>query len=230
MGKRLERVLLGAGLALMAFAAVWYASGRIHSRMSVTRFQSENQLRRQGGTFSTQPVDTSLWSEKRIHEYEAVLAENFDEPLAVLRIDRIHLEVPVFNGTDDRILNRGVGRITGTARVGDSGNIGIAGHRDGFFRGLKDIDVGDRVELETSDEVQTYIIDSITIVSPNDVSVLRNEDKSALTLVTCYPFYFIGNAPQRYIVHASLVDDLKPDARPAKVSAQNVATVKEKTE
>ena len=127
----------------------------------------------------------------------------------MLRIDKIRLEVPVFDGTDDRILDRGAGRIAGTARIGESGNVGIAGHRDGFFRGLKDIALGDTMVLETAKGAQTYVIDSIKLVTPDDVSVLKSEPMPALTLVTCYPFYYIGSAPQRFIVHASLKGETK---------------------
>ena len=112
----------------------------------------------------------------------------------------------MLEGTDDVTLNRGVGRIAGTSRVGESGNLGIAGHRDGFFRGLKDIAVGDKIELATANGTDTYVVDKIQIVNPNDVTVLRPTLESSLTLVTCYPFYFIGGAPQRYIVHASMLN------------------------
>jgi sortase A len=205
--KSLESLLALVGLVLLAIATVLYVSGRVYSRLAVARFNSEVHAQNTSGpppVPGAKPVDYSLWSEKRIHQYEASLAEHFDEPLALLHIDKIHLEVPVFNGTDEPILNRGVGRIIGTAKVGESGNLGIAGHRDGFFRGLKDVTTGDTVELETADGTQTYVIDSIKIVEPNDVSVLQKGPSDSLTLVTCFPFYFIGSAPQRYIVHASL--------------------------
>ena len=205
--KSVETLLALVGLALVAVATFLYVSGRIYSRIAIAKFDSEVHAQNAAGpppAPGAQPVDYSLWSEKRIHEYEATLAEHFDDPLAVLRIVKIHLEVPVFNGTDEPILNRGVGRIIGTAKVGDSGNLGIAGHRDGFFRGLKDVTTGDTVQLETADGTQDYVIDSIKIVEPSDVSVLQKGPSDSLTLVTCYPFYFIGSAPQRYIVHASL--------------------------
>jgi sortase A len=89
--------------------------------------------------------------------------------------------------------------------VGASGNLGIAGHRDGFFRGLKDIQTGDTISLVTTAATETYVVDNIKIVDPTDVSVLQPESVSSLTLVTCYPFYFIGSAPKRYIVHSSRV-------------------------
>jgi sortase A len=149
-------------------------------------------------------ADLTLWSEKRIREYRASLSIEKRLPLGVLGIGRLRLRVPIFEGTDDLVLNRGLGWIEGTARPGERGNIGIAGHRDGFFRGLKDIVVGDTMELETLGKRVTYVVDEIQIVTPEQVEVLRPRAAPAITLVTCYPFYFIGDAPQRYIVHATL--------------------------
>ncbi len=126
------------------------------------------------------------------------------ESLAVLRIPALHLEVPVLEGTDEVTLNRGVGRIAGTSLPGQGGNIGIAGHRDGFFRRLKNIQTGDAIELVTISGTDVYVVDQIRITSPADVGVLRPRAKHSLMLVTCYPFYFVGPAPSRYIVEASL--------------------------
>jgi sortase A len=177
------------------------------------------------------PVDYTLWSAKRIKEYETALTEHFDEPLAVLKVNKIQLEVPVFEGTSDRVLNRGAGRIEGTAHIGESGNIGIAAHRDSFFRGLKDIRVGDSMEFETTAGTQTYVIDSIKLVDPKDVSVLKNQAMPELTLVTCFPFYFAGSAPQRYIVRAYLRGETKTLNEPVKASLQAAASrTKESTQ
>jgi len=226
--KGLETVLLWGGLALLGFSAFAYVASRVYSRMTVTGFHSGSPSQGPHGgvedVATLKSVDYSLWSEKRIRQYEAALAGYLAKPLGILRVDKIHLEVPIFDGTDYITLNRGVGRIIGTAHLGQRGNLGIAGHRDGFFRGLKDVNVGDTVELETADGIQTYVIDEIKIVTPNDVSVLRSSETPALTLVTCYPFYFIGNAPQRYIVHASLIGDPKPRNEPAKASLKATDT------
>ena len=116
----------------------------------------------------------------------------------------MRLEVPVFDGTDDLTLNRGAGRIIGTARLGEPGNTGIAGHRDGFFRGLKDIAAGDKLDLVTLGRTERYTVTAIQITTPEDVSVLGPTDTPSLTLVTCYPFYFVGSAPQRFIVRATI--------------------------
>ena len=146
--------------------------------------------------------DYSLWAAGRIREYEESLQEEIGAPQAIFRIPELALEVAVLEGTSDLVLNRGVGRIEGTARIGEIGNLGIAGHRDGFFRGLKDIETGDTMELETLAGTQTYEIDKISIVQPEEVWVLAPSEESRITLVTCYPFYFVGKAPLRYIVHA----------------------------
>jgi sortase A len=114
------------------------------------------------------------------------------------------LEVPVLHGTDDITLNRGVGQIAGTAAPGEMGNIGIAGHRDGFFRNLKEVNKGDVIELETTTASAVYVVDRILVTGPDDVSVLKPRDTRSLTLVTCYPFHFIGPAPRRFVVEATL--------------------------
>ena len=112
--------------------------------------------------------------------------------------------MPVLPGTDDRTLDRAVGHIDDTALPGADGNSGIAGHRDGFFRGLKDIAEGDVIELETAKVKEVYRVERTWVVDPEDVSVLDPTPTRALTLVTCYPFYYIGPAPRRFIVRAVL--------------------------
>jgi len=215
--RRAERVLLVAGLVLLA---LWGAA-RFHralaSRAAVAKFRAEGWTS-PADTLSPAPdpslgvkVDFRLWSSKRIAAYEESLAEKKDRPIAILRVPKIALEVPVFNDTEELTLNRGVGRIPGTAHVEESGNLGIAGHRDGFFRGLKDIGPGDIVELETSHRRKQYLVEKVQIVSPEDVQVLQSTPEPTLTLVTCFPFYYVGSAPQRYIVTASIQDSSQQD-------------------
>jgi sortase A len=203
----LERLLLTVGVVLVTICAAALLHRTLSSRLALWQFDraqaaaqqpSTNQARSENG------VDVSLWSEKRILAYRDSLVTKKDAPLAVLEIDKLQIRVPVFDGTDDLTLNRGVGRIIGTARPGETGNIGIAGHRDGFFRGLKDISMGDEIDLTTMEAKATYIVDQIEIVSPADVRVLQPRPSPSITLVTCYPFYFVGDAPKRFIVHASL--------------------------
>jgi sortase A len=146
--------------------------------------------------------DQSLWSPKRIAAWRTTLDKPASAPLAVLRIPKIRLEVPILPGTDDRTLDRAVGHIADTSVPGADGNSGIAGHRDGFFRGLKDITPGDAIELDTLDGKQIYRVEQTWVVDPEDVSVLDPTPSRALTLVTCYPFYYVGPAPRRFIVRA----------------------------
>jgi sortase A len=149
-------------------------------------------------------LDFTLWENKRVQAYRASLGLKFHPPLAVLDIPRLRLRAPVFKGTDDLTLNRGLGWVIGTGAPGGDGNVAIAGHRDGFFRVLKDIVPGDLITLELPGEQKQYVVDDIQIVYPNNVDVLAPHPVATITLITCYPFYFIGDAPRRYIVVASL--------------------------
>jgi sortase A len=213
-----ERGLLLLGLLLLTIFALAHLHRFIMLRAEMARFEAKKLDRAKEGDarkeafdnandvkdhHQTRNADYSLWSVQRIESYERSLSEP-SESLAVLRIPKLHLEVPVLNGTNEFTLNRGVGRIAGTSLPGQDGNIGIAGHRDGFFRGLKDISTGDAIELITTSGTDVYVVDQILITSPADVRVLRARTKRSLTLVTCYPFYFVGPAPSRYIVEASL--------------------------
>ena len=204
---KVERLLLVFGLLMLGVYLGARAHKAVLSRAAVASFKTEQPAERPATVklVAAKP-DFSLWSEKRVREYQDSLLAHFAPAIGILRIPKISVEVPVLEGTDDLSLNRGVGRIAGTATLGESGNIGIAGHRDGFFRGLKDVGPGDRIELVTSNETDTYVIDQISIVEPDDVSVLRPRPHPSLTLVTCYPFYFVGSAPKRYIVQASITD------------------------
>jgi LPXTG-site transpeptidase (sortase) family protein len=144
--------------------------------------------------------DQSLWSESRIASWHESITNGPRPVLAVLDVPGIGLEVPVFHGEMDR----GPVWIEGTARPGQDGNVGISGHRDGYFRALKDARVGDALTLRTPGSTERYVIDDIIIVDPIDVEVLDPTSERTITLVTCYPFYYLGSAPQRYIVRARL--------------------------
>ena len=207
----IECSLLATGLALILV----YASARIHravmyhAGLRSFAVSSETGPSAAGDDGEQRPeaaVDFRLWAANRVKAYSDALAVRLGAPLAVLSISKLGLCVPVFNGTDAMTLNRGAGRISGTARPGERGNIGIAAHRDGFFRGLKDVALGDRIELAALNQKFVYTVDNIAVVTPSDVSVLQARSQPSLTLVTCFPFYFVGDAPQRYVVQASLVD------------------------
>lgn len=213
-----QRLLFILGSFLIAIYIAASVHKEILSRAQLERFDSLQAKPQIQGTENLVPesrfgVDFSLWSAKRVAEYERSLAQYVAPPLAVLRISKYQLSVPVLEGTDELTLNRGVGHISGTAQPDQEGNIGIAGHRDGFFRVLKDIGPGDTIELQTTRATDRYIVDQIVLVRPDDVSVLRPRPVRSLTLVTCYPFYFVGGAPQRFIVHASILGSSRTEAR-----------------
>jgi sortase A len=191
--------LMVAGGLLLSGYLVPTVYGKAMAHIAVAQFRAQNHT-------------NSLWDSARIRAYQQTLGVAMAPPEAVLRVPRVGIEVPVFEGTTDLILNRGVGHIGGTALPGQSGNLAITGHRDGFFRGLKDITVGDRIEVQhesaasrPGSQTDIYLVQKISVVFPTDTSVLNITNSSTLTLITCYPFYYVGAAPQRYVVQATLL-------------------------
>jgi sortase A len=125
--------------------------------------------------------------------------------LGQIEITRIGFAAMILEGTDDRTLRRAVGHIPGTALPGQHGNVAIAGHRDTFFRALRNVHQDDEITLTTFDGSYRYRVDSTQVVEPEDTQVLDNSGDDILTLVTCYPFYFVGPAPTRFIVRAQRI-------------------------
>lgn len=126
-----------------------------------------------------------------------------------LSIPRLHVRAIVREGTGDRTLNLALGHIAGTALPGQNGNVGVAGHRDALFRGLRNVRENDRVVFETAGgDTFEYLVKSTRIVKPTQVSVLNAGLYPELTLVTCYPFNFVGSAPDRFIVKARQVSQI----------------------
>ncbi len=216
--RTIERALVAVGtLLLLAFIAA-QAHRAILVRAEMNRFKGEMKAESDKIALSSEspgapapslPGDADVANNPAVPPPSSAAHTNARIPysghaIAVLRIPKLSLEVPVLDGTDAITLNRGVGWIQGTALPGQNGNIAIAGHRDGFFHGLKDIRTGDRIELRTAQRTDTYVVDRTVIVDPNDVSVLEKGAAPALTLVTCYPFHYIGPAPRRFVVEASL--------------------------
>jgi sortase A len=128
--------------------------------------------------------------------------------MLVGRIDipKLDLSAVVFEGTSDETLARGVGHLMGSAGPGERGNLVLAGHRDTFFRKLRGIRKGDEVTVKGPDGEFQYQVESTAVVKPDQTEVLRPDGGSILTLITCYPFRFIGNAPDRFIVRARKID------------------------
>ena len=128
------------------------------------------------------------------------------EMIGRVEIPRLDVSAIVRAGSDARTLQLAVGHIPGTALPGERGNVGLAGHRDTFFRRLQNIKADDEIRVVTPEGVFAYRVDRTVIVEPSDVWVLdASGNASTLTLVTCYPFTYVGSAPQRFIVRASLI-------------------------
>lgn len=175
------------------------------SMVALARFDAEAGREAALAQFAGQPErpDQSLWSTERVEGYAASLSLVTEPPVAILRVPDLGLEVPVYAGASELHLNRGAGLIDGMGLPDKGGNIGIAGHRDGFFRVLKDIQPGQRIEVETRARVHRFRVVSTEVVDPTDLQVLADTLEPTVTLVTCFPFYFLGSAPQRFIVRGA---------------------------
>jgi len=222
----IERALLCAGvlcLLVVAAAAVHSRVGQAYASWSFDRAlegrpaSAAGFLAHVAGAAPDSLLSSKMnadtrkdWSEQRIRAFDAAeAAAGRTPPLGRLEIPALDLAVMVLDGTDEVTLNRAVGRIQGTALPGEMGNLGIAGHRDGWFRALRKLTPGDEIVLRTLDGRYRYQVEEIEIVEPSETSVLAPSQDARLTLVTCYPFYWMGNAPQRYIVKAELVDAVR---------------------
>jgi LPXTG-site transpeptidase (sortase) family protein len=225
-----ERLLLTASLCLLSV----YGAALLHSRLSnqydLWAFEQARHGRqiswklflsdmldiRKSGQVSIAPDlikpenssilaahDQTTRSQQRKCAYQ-LAEQDLNGPLAKLEIPSLHLVAMVLEGTDVLTLNRGLGHIEGTSLPGKTGNVGIAGHRDGSFRKLVGIAIGDLVSLTTRDATFRYRVQRTAIVDASDISVLEDQHADTLTLITCYPIYFIGPAPRRLVVTAQL--------------------------
>ena len=133
-----------------------------------------------------------------------IVPPRLGEPIGRMEIPRLHLSVVILEGTAPKILRVAAGHINGTALPGTAGNICIAAHRDTLFRPLRGVQPQDAIVITTTYGTFRYIVDMVEIVSPSDVRVLRPTTDQELTLITCYPFTYVGAAPKRLAVHARL--------------------------
>ncbi len=179
-------------LFVVAFVALsWYAAARIDAA------REQAALSRELETARAEVSAAAPSAAARVPLATRALVGRVDVP-------RLRLSALVREGVDVRTLRGSVGHVPGTALPGRRGNAAFAAHRDTFFGPLKDIRAGDEVIVTTPDAVHHYAVTATRIVDPSDVSVLRQSDDRRLTLVTCYPFDYVGSAPKRFIVQASL--------------------------
>ncbi len=179
-----ERILWIVGVAALGYCGWFYGSGWYRQAQGGAR------LDRLWGNGKSSPARGT--------------AEG--APIARIEIPRLHVASVVFEGTGDDSLAAGVGHLEGSALPGSgNGNVVLAGHRDTFFRPLRNIQEGDVIELRTGSGTAHYVVESTEIVTPDRTDVAAQTSDSRLTLVTCYPFRYIGSAPQRFIVHGRAV-------------------------
>jgi sortase A len=196
----LERGLLAAGLACLT----WWAAGAAYAGWA-----SAGASRRLDRLIASAPLPPGR-----------PVAPQTGDPLGRISIPRVGVATVVVEGDDDLTLSFAAGHIPGTALPGEPGNAGLAGHRDGVFRGLARIRRGDLVSLTTPAGTFRYTVESLRVVEPEDTAVLHPTRRPTLTLVTCYPFHYIGPAPKRFVVRAVLVgpaaeSSAEPVPRPA---------------
>jgi len=192
---------LVGGVCLVAYGGACARAALTQQRESAA---FDEALRARQQQIEAESPNPREWSRVRVAKYEASLEQPV-RAIGRLEIPDVDLSVMVLEGTDEHTLDRAVGHIAGTARPGEPGNLAIAGHRDGYFRGLRHVRTGDAISLTTLDGVARYQVDKIEVVKPGRTDVLAPSDEPTLTLITCYPFYHVGDAPSRYIVHARQV-------------------------
>ena len=192
-------LLLPAGVVAIGYAGYVYIDSAVYQVQEERAFDArvlESSARR------SKPARVNVGTASKA-------ADRLDSAtIGRIAIPRLHLKAIVAEGVDLKTLRRAVGHVPGTALPGEAGNVGLAGHRDSFFRELRDIRKDDRITVETVNQNYEYVVESMKIVGPRDVQVLAQTPSQSLTLVTCYPFQYTGNAPRRFVVRARQV--LKP--------------------
>lgn len=222
----IERLLFLIGIVCLGIWAYAFVDARLYEMREEKRL--EEALRQRSfvskptrTATSTPATETDALSSFQAEEKDknaekeeaASRREKLDEGDLIGRIEipRIGVSAIVLHGVGKKTLRRGVGHIPGTPLPEHEGNVGLAGHRDSFFRALKDIRKDDTIELTTLDGTFEYKVEWTKIVRPEETYVLADEGAPAVTLVTCYPFYYVGSAPKRFIVRAHRID--KPENR-----------------
>jgi sortase A len=188
----LSRIFLLAGISALAYAGYVYSSAYVFQSIESISFD--------------RPRSPSAPSINHIVPEGGVLGR--------IEIGRLGLSAIVVEGDSPSLLRRAVGHVPKTAMPGESGNIALTAHRDTFFRPLRKIQKGDVITLATMGGQYLYAVESTAIVSPSATEVLQSSGKPELTLITCYPFYYVGPAPRRFVVRARKIDKISfTDAR-----------------
>lgn len=162
-----------------------------------------------------QAIEKSRFEKMRPAQGPRVLSEG--DVIGEMEIPRLALETILVQGESPKILRRAVGHLPETALPGEPGDVTLAGHRDSFFRPLRNVQAGDAITIKTLDGEFEYQVEWTRVVLPGDVQVLRPSSENTLTLVTCFPFYYVGPAPKRFIVRARQIGRLPEQSPTAEV-------------
>ena len=198
-----QSILIGTGILVLGYCSFMLVDAKVFQAYEGWRFQTAvpRQLPQEVPQLIPSALSPAILATNRRNlEWAGIVGGK--GPLGRLEISSVGLTVMVFEGTEERTLRRAVGHIPGTALPGQSGNVAIAGHRDTFFRALRKIHENDLIELTTLSGSYRYRVNFTKVVEPSNIDVLRDSDNSTLTLVTCYPFQYIGAAPERFVVRA----------------------------
>jgi len=194
----------------LALRASWFCGGKLFDRQrdaetqvcDITRQHTAGEAQRRAKDWLDRARKTAPAAQSSAGARAVRPRVRHGNTLAELEIPRLRMSVVVFEGADESILRIGAGHIPGTALPGGRGNVGITAHRDTFFRPLRNIHPNDSIQLTTPAGVAEYVVTKTEIVRPTEMEVLANAPGRDLTLVTCYPFSFVGRAPERFIVFA----------------------------
>ena len=196
ISRRLEQLLLATGVVCLAYFGYMTAEARQFQREQTAAFEA---------LLKPPPEAAPPVSPAAPASPAAPVLPVSPGILAMLEIPRLNLSTPVISGDDDDTLEVAVGHLPDTPLPWEPGNSALAGHRDGLFRPLRNIKVGDDVRVRTTHGEFVYRVRETKVVTPDDLSVLAPADTQRLTLITCYPFNYVGHAPKRFIVHADLL-------------------------
>jgi LPXTG-site transpeptidase (sortase) family protein len=185
-----RRCLWAIGFIVLGYCGMAWFNARLHQSESSAELDRLRTTRQPDDVRTTTPPHGGL--------------------VGRMEIPRLNLSAVIFEGTDEPVLSEGVGHLTGSALPGQKGNIVLAGHRDSFFRALRNIKGGDVVDVDTEQGSRRYVVTTTRIIQPTQIEVLEPTRNPTLTLVTCYPFYYVGHAPKRFIVQGTLAE-VQPD-------------------
>ena len=226
--RQLEYMLWAIGLVCLGIVTVQVSEGHLYQALG--RWQlSATDLTAGVPDLSAAP-DAALEGdpsrpeavERKLTSFEPpeVQVLPLGTPLATISIPGTGVDAVILEGIGEEVLRRGVGHFPRTSLPGAGGNIALAAHRDTFFRGLRKVEIGQRIVIETADGLQReYRVESTEVVEPSQVDVLDDVGQEVLTLITCYPFRYVGPAPQRFVVRGYPVNDRSASDDPSDVGA-----------